>query len=102
MPTIKIDYKPEIFDDPEFCEGNEECKFLDTGCCLLFDEPPILKPGHYYRKHDQCLKYWMKAKKFPVKCVICKEQIVFNGDYWEHVNHDSKTYSCLADPGLED
>lgn len=62
MTEIEIYYRPKIFYDPEnpeYCEGNDECRFLNTGCCILFDEPPIMKPGEYYRKHDQC-KAWCK------------------------------------------
>jgi len=64
MPEIEINYKPKVFNDPEFCEKDaKECKFLDTGCCILFDEPPIFKPGEYYHKHQQCKDYHQKSKR---------------------------------------
>ena len=68
MTEIEIDYKPKIFDDLEYCESYDgECKFLTAvkDQCSLFENCDIGNmndPSDFPKKHQQCIKYFKKAK----------------------------------------
>ena len=99
MPEIEINYKPKVFDDPEFCEKDaKECKFLDTGCCILFDESPIFKPGEYYHKHQQCKDELEKVKKTK-PCPVCSSQLSLPGEFFnalKKLREEKISYGKLA------
>lgn len=72
-----------IFDDPEYCEGVGECKFIKYGRCNIFDADLVLKPGNYYQKCPACKKGWKKAKDAsdPVKIQQRIDDNFFDSEY---------------------
>lgn len=65
MPETEINYKPKIFDDPEFCENESgRCKKLgheSEDYCYCFDRLINFTPNYEKKKHDECKKYYQEA-----------------------------------------
>lgn len=72
---MKINYQPDIFDDPEFCgDGSGRCKYLGFTAhrfqtCTLFDQTIYLEEEKYknFVKCYQCKKYYQEAKSKTIK-----------------------------------
>ena len=70
MSEIEIDFKPKVFDDPEYCESHDgECVHLSgaNDCCSLFggcDIGNMDDPDDFPKKHKECKAWFNDAIKF--------------------------------------
>ena len=64
MKEIEIDYKPKIFDDPEYCETKKEhCGRKEKFGIICYQFGNILKVNNERKiKCDECKEHYKRAK----------------------------------------
>jgi len=88
MSEIEIDHRPKIFDDPDYCDGDIECRFRpDEAWCLLFGlELTVGDENSEFNcvKCPECkIAYQRALKKSQLVCVKCGKprKIVAGGGF---------------------